>query len=69
MFNRLGEKTAIKREATSTSIDLDSDDEEDGDQLEYAGVLKSSLLSPVKKPKVITQKKKLTLRKQTTGKI
>jgi hypothetical protein len=38
----------VKREATSTSIDLDSDDEEDGDQLEYAGVLKSSLLSPVK---------------------
>jgi hypothetical protein len=69
VFNRLGGKTAIKREATSTSIDLDSDDEEDGDQLEYAGVLKSSLLSPVKKPKVITQKKKLTLRKQTTGKI
>lgn len=69
MFNRLGGKTAIKREATSTSVDLDSDDEEDGDQLEYAGVLKSSLLSPAKKPKVLAQKKKLTLRKQATGKI
>ncbi|KAJ8308099.1 hypothetical protein KUTeg_012973 [Tegillarca granosa] len=42
VFTRLGGKTTVKRAATSTSVDLDSSDEE-GDPLEYAGVLKNAV--------------------------
>lgn len=54
VFNRLGGKTAVKRPATSTSVEADPDEP----PLEYAGVLKSSP-TPVKKTKVtITNNKK-----------
>lgn len=54
VFNRLGGKTAVKRPATSTSVETDPDEP----PLEYAGVLKSSP-TPVKKTKVtITNNKK-----------
>ncbi|XP_048736588.2 uncharacterized protein C19orf47-like [Ostrea edulis] len=56
VFNRLGGKTALKRSATSTSIDLDTSSADP--PLEYAGILKSSP-SPVKKTKItITNNKK-----------
>lgn len=56
VFNRLGGKSAVKRPATSTSVETDPDPGEP--PLEYAGVLKSSP-TPVKKTKVtITNNKK-----------
>lgn len=56
VFNRLGGKTAVKRPATSTSVETDPGSDEP--PLEYAGVLKSSP-TPVKKTKVtITNNKK-----------
>ncbi|XP_062568412.1 uncharacterized protein C19orf47-like isoform X1 [Saccostrea cucullata] len=56
VFNRLGGKSAVKRPATSTSAELDSDPDEP--PLEYAGILKATP-SPTKKTKVtITNNKK-----------
>ncbi|KAK3093778.1 hypothetical protein FSP39_020123 [Pinctada imbricata] len=62
VFNRLG-GTSIKRAATSTSLDLDSDEEEDS-PLEYAGVLKNSP-SPAKKSKPSSLPKSASLGKIT----
>ncbi|XP_052097875.1 uncharacterized protein C19orf47-like isoform X2 [Mytilus californianus] len=68
VFSRLGGKQALKREATSTSLDLDSDeDDEGGEQLEYAGIFKNTP-SPAKKPKVPVMKK-ITITKQVTAKV
>lgn len=57
MFNRLGDKSTVKRPASSTSVL--GEDEDDSDDviesvLEYAGVLKS----PPKKVKVTSVSKK-----------
>ncbi|XP_033733896.1 uncharacterized protein C19orf47-like isoform X2 [Pecten maximus] len=50
VFSRLGGKKAVKRAAQSTS--MDDEDEEEGEALGYAGVLKSTP-SPVKRNKLV----------------
>ena len=57
----------MKREATSTSVDLESDEDDTGEQLEYAGILKTTT-SPAKKAKVEVQKKTLTIKKHINSK-
>jgi len=61
VFDRLGPgRSAVKRAATSTSEDLDLEDETTGSALEYAGVLKfPTTASPEKKTKVTISMKKL----------
>ena len=63
MFARLG--TTLKRPATSTSEDPDSEDEQSS-PLEYAGVLKSDAAIKAKEKKTLIEKKKkaLLLRKK-----
>ncbi|VDI58403.1 Hypothetical predicted protein [Mytilus galloprovincialis] len=68
VFSRLGGKQSLKREATSTSLELDSDEDDEGaEQLAYAGIFKNTL-SPAKKPKVPVMKK-ITITKQVTANV
>ncbi|ESO87661.1 hypothetical protein LOTGIDRAFT_234914 [Lottia gigantea] len=61
VFNRLGDKTTLKRTASSSIDEITK-------PLEYAGVLKSSPHSPPKKTKVVTIVKPKTVLKPTTVK-